>query len=87
MEREGRVRLEERDQAQSVPRRASGLDDFFLLGGGDDGEEGCLDWEGGEVEVEEAGFLLPPAALLVGDGGGADGGLLRLLTDEDACGD
>lgn len=84
MEREGRVRLEERDQAQSVPSRASGFDGFFLGDSGGEEEEGRL-YCGGE----ELGFLLPlPVAALVGDGGGADGGLLRLLlTDGDACGD
>lgn len=85
MEREGRVRLEERDQAQSVPRRASGFEEgFFLGGGGGEEEEGRLDCGG-----EELGFLLPlPVAALVGDGGGADGGLLRLLlVDDDAGGD
>lgn len=82
MERGGRVRLEERDQAQSVPRRASGFDGFFC------GEEGRLDCGGEEVEVE-LGFLLPlPVAALMGDGGGGGGGLLRLLlTDDEACGD
>ena len=88
MERAGRLRLGETDQAQSVPRRASGFDGFFL-DGGDDGEKERLDCGGEEEEEEEGeGGLLPPPAALVGDGGGVDGGLLRLLlTDDGACGD